>query len=61
MILLYRYAIFPPKRKLLTVKEYKQEGVRETAAALQQLKDFCRQNNGDMYKLMAKLQSPNRL
>ena len=60
MILIHRYRMFPPKRKLLTTKEYKQEGVQETAAALQELRDFCRQNTGGTYKLMARLQSPNR-
>ena len=52
--------MFPPKHKLLTQKEYKEEGVRETALALKQLKDFCRQNTGEMYSIMGKLQSPNR-
>ena len=42
--------MFPPKHKFLTTREYKEEGVEE----------FCRQNTGEMYKLMAKLQSPNR-
>jgi len=52
--------MFPPKKKLLTAREYKEEGVHETALALQQLRDFCRQNTGEMYQLMAKIQSPNR-
>ena len=53
--------MFPPKRSLLTTAEYKKEGVRETALALKQLRDFCRQDTGEMYTTMAKLQSPNRL
>ena len=52
--------MFPPKHKMLTAAEYKQEGVRETALALKQLQDYCRQNTGEMYTIMAKLQSPNR-
>ena len=47
--------MFLPKRKLFTAKEYKEEGAHETAAALQELRDFGRQNTGEMYSMFTRL------
>ena len=56
-----RYLWFPPKRRLLTMEEYKRQGEEETAKALVALREHCQSPASTPWRLMARLRTPKRL
>lgn len=56
----HRQQQFPAKRKLLTLDEYHEEGIRETKKALEDLKQFCNTPESKPWKTMTKLNDPQR-
>ena len=57
---IYRKRKFPPKTKLLTDDEYHEQGVRETAKALQELRGYCSSPDCNAWKTVLKLKEPVR-
>nr|CAH7756144.1 unnamed protein product [Callosobruchus chinensis] len=51
---------FPPKVKMLTNDEYYEQGVRETAKALDELKKFCSSPECNQWKFALKLKDVKR-
>lgn len=51
---------FPPKRRLITEEEYNEQGARETAKALEELRNFCSSPEAKPWKTMLKLRDPAR-
>lgn len=51
---------FPPKIKLLTNDEYYEQGVRQTANALEGLRDYCSSPKCNQWKTALKLQNVKR-
>ncbi|KAJ9598587.1 hypothetical protein L9F63_010716 [Diploptera punctata] len=51
---------FPPKTKLLTEDEYHEQGVKETAKALQELRGYCSSPDCNAWKTVLKLKEPVR-
>lgn len=51
---------FPPQRRLLSNEEYFEEGVRETAAALDQLREYARSPDCKQWRIVQKLKDPMR-
>ncbi|XP_063704048.1 nuclear envelope integral membrane protein [Culicoides brevitarsis] len=51
---------FPPKRRFLTEEEYLEQGARETAKALAELREFCSSPEAKPWKTMLKLRDPAR-
>ncbi|XP_069702346.1 nuclear envelope integral membrane protein isoform X2 [Periplaneta americana] len=51
---------FPPKTKLLTEDEYYEQGVRETAKALEELRGYCSSPDCNAWKTVLKLKQPVR-
>lgn len=56
---LYR-SRFPPKPKFLTNEEYYEQGVRETAKALEELKNYCNSPDCNQWKTVLKLKDVSR-
>uniref|UniRef100_A0A2M4BPR0 Putative nuclear envelope integral membrane protein 1 n=1 Tax=Anopheles marajoara TaxID=58244 RepID=A0A2M4BPR0_9DIPT len=54
------YRLFPAKRRLLTLEEFEQQGIVETAKALDQLREYCRSPDCKQWKTILKLQEPVR-
>ncbi|XP_076061789.1 nuclear envelope integral membrane protein-like isoform X2 [Oratosquilla oratoria] len=51
---------FPPKVRLLTEEEYIQQGTEETRKALKDLRKYCHSPECNAWKMMSKLQTPQR-
>lgn len=51
---------FPPKRKLLTVDEFNEQGSIETKKALEQLKLYCSSPDSKPWKTVSRLKNPKR-
>lgn len=51
---------FPPKRRLLTVEEFNEQGARETIKALDELRDYCSSPNCKQWNTVLKLKDPIR-
>lgn len=51
---------FPPKPRLLTEEEFNEQGARETAKALQELRQFCSSPEAKPWRTMLKLRDPAR-
>uniref|UniRef100_A0A1Q3F4F4 Uncharacterized protein n=1 Tax=Culex tarsalis TaxID=7177 RepID=A0A1Q3F4F4_CULTA len=51
---------FPPKRRLLTVEEFNEQGARETIKALDELREFCSSPNCKQWNTVLKLKDPVR-
>lgn len=51
---------FPPKVKLLSNDEYYQQGVKETAKALNQLRSYCSSPDCNQWKTALKLKDVKR-
>ncbi|XP_030380232.1 nuclear envelope integral membrane protein 1 [Scaptodrosophila lebanonensis] len=51
---------FPPKRRLLTMDEYYQQSVEETARSMAELRDFVNSPNCRQWSLMSRLRNPTR-
>lgn len=49
-----------PKRKLLTEDEYHEQGARETARALDELRGYCSSPDCNQWRVMTKLKNPIR-
>lgn len=54
-----KYLWFPPKRRLLSLQEYKKQGEVETAKALEELREFCKKGDNSWDKV-ARLRHPKR-
>ncbi|XP_057717513.1 nuclear envelope integral membrane protein 1 [Corythoichthys intestinalis] len=50
----------PPKRRLLTMVEYRKQGEEETLRALEGLRNFCNSPECNAWKAVSRLQSPKR-
>lgn len=59
-LLAYWKRQFPPKMKLLDEDEYYEEGVRETAKALEELRGYCSSPDCNAWKTVLKLKEPIR-
>lgn len=59
-MLFLRIRRFPPKRKLLTLDEYAEQGVIETRKALEELKFFCSSPESKPWKTVSRLKNPKR-
>ncbi|XP_041371494.1 nuclear envelope integral membrane protein 1-like [Gigantopelta aegis] len=55
-----RYRFFRPKIRFLTEEEYIEQGQFETERALAELRDYCRSPDCDSWKVVSRLQSPQR-
>lgn len=51
---------FPPKPRLLSSEEYYEQGVRETAKALEELKNYCNSPECNQWKTVLKLKDVSR-
>ncbi|XP_077284731.1 nuclear envelope integral membrane protein [Arctopsyche grandis] len=51
---------FPPKRVLLTQEQYYEEGIRETAKALEDLRGYCSSPECKQWELVRKLKYPSK-
>lgn len=51
---------FPPKRRLLTIEEFNEQGARETIKALDELREFCSSPNCKQWNTVLKLKDPVR-
>ncbi|XP_055389506.1 nuclear envelope integral membrane protein-like [Condylostylus longicornis] len=51
---------FPPRRRYLTLAEYKQQGIIETEKALAELRKYCNSPECKQWKVMTKLKNPKR-
>lgn len=51
---------FPPKRKLLTMEEYQEQGELETTKALDDLKKYCNSPECKQWSTILKLKNPSR-
>jgi Uncharacterized conserved protein (DUF2215). len=51
---------FPPQAKLLTEAEYYEQGVKETAMALEELREYCSSPDCNAWKTVLKLKEPLR-
>lgn len=51
---------FPPKPRLLTEEEFNEQGARETAKALAELREFCSSPEAKPWRTMLKLRDPSR-
>ncbi|XP_039287898.1 nuclear envelope integral membrane protein 1-like [Nilaparvata lugens] len=49
-----------PKRKLLSEDEYHEQGARETARALDELRGYCSSPDCDQWRVMTRLKNPIR-
>ncbi|ESO11675.1 hypothetical protein HELRODRAFT_108925 [Helobdella robusta] len=54
------YRMFPPRIRLLTEEEYNMQGSIETKMALEQLREYCRSPECNVWKTISRLKSPNR-
>jgi hypothetical protein len=52
--------MFPPQKKLLTMEEFEDEGVRETEKALSDLRAYCSSPECNAWDLSLKLNNPSR-
>lgn len=51
---------FPPKPRLLTEEEFNEQGARETARALEELRNYCSSPEAKPWRTMLKLRDPAR-
>lgn len=50
--------MFPERRKLLSEDQYREEAMRETGKALEELKEFCASPECNTWKMVLKLKDP---
>uniref|UniRef100_A0A0R3RIM9 Nuclear envelope integral membrane protein 1 n=1 Tax=Elaeophora elaphi TaxID=1147741 RepID=A0A0R3RIM9_9BILA len=53
--------LFPQCQRLLTMEEYQQQGEEETRKALEQLRQYCRSPEANVWKITSSVSDPKRL
>ncbi|CAG9540712.1 unnamed protein product [Cercopithifilaria johnstoni] len=53
--------LFPQCQRLLTMEEYQQQGEEETRKALEELRQYCRSAEADVWKITSSVSNPKRL
>lgn len=56
----FRKKKFPPKAKLISNDEYYEQGVRETAKALEELRKYCSSPECNQWKTALKIKDVKR-